>query len=141
MKRRTRTELLINGSRATTTRMSAEIVKRYDVQTLEEPNHGLVMIQMRETAQKTLFYIGELFVTECKVRIGDTIGIGIVKGDEAELAYDLAVIDAAYNAEFPEIESWTALLMEEEERLAQMSEQFSTGVMKTKVSFETMADD
>ncbi len=141
MKRRKRTELLINGSRETTARMSAEIVKRYDVQTLEDPNHGLVMIQMRETAKKTLFYIGELFVTECKVRIGDTIGIGIVKGDEAELAYDLAVIDAAYNAKFPEIESWTALLMEEEERLAQMSVKFSTGVMKTKVSFETMADD
>lgn len=141
MKRRRRTELLIHGSREIAARLSAEIRERYDVQTVEEPAHGLVMVKMRETSRKSLFYLGEVFATEAKVRIGHTLGIGIVKGDEPELTHALAVIDAAYNAGLPETERWTEELEAEERSMQQRRSAISAGVLNTKVNFETMADD
>jgi alpha-D-ribose 1-methylphosphonate 5-triphosphate synthase subunit PhnG len=141
MKRRRRTELLIQGSREIAARLSAEIQKRHDVQTVEEPNNGLVMVKMRETSRKSLFYLGEVFVTEAKVRIGHTLGIGIVKGHEPELAHALAVIDAAYNAGLPETERWTEALEAEERSIEQRRSAISAGVLNTKVNFDTMAVD
>ncbi len=56
------------------------------------------MIKMRETAKRELFYLGEVLVTEAKVSINGTLGMGIVVGDNEELALNLAIIDCATNA-------------------------------------------
>lgn len=138
MKRKQRTEILINGSKEVAAAMAKEVLDHYQAEIIEAPNDGLVMVKARESAKKSLFYLGEVFVTECKVRINDSIGIGIVTGHEKELAYQLAVIDAAYQAGLKETETWEELLQEEErmieiERSARMKQ-----VLKTKVSFETM---
>ncbi|NOV02949.1 phosphonate C-P lyase system protein PhnG [Paenibacillus planticolens] len=141
MKRKQRTEVLINGSPQLAAALANEIKGRYSVAVMEEPNHGLVMVKVRETAQKSLFYLGEVLVTECKVQIEGAVGIGIVKGDEPEKAYDLAVIDAAYAARLEETEAWTALLLSEGERLAAKRQDDHTSVLRTKVDFETMDID
>ncbi|OIK15126.1 phosphonate C-P lyase system protein PhnG [Bacillus sp. MUM 116] len=138
MRRKRRTEILINGSKEIAATMAKEILDNYDVAIIEEPNNGLIMVKVRESAQKSLFYIGEVFVTECKARINDSLGIGIVSGHDKELSNHLAVIDAAYKAALKETESWEYLLLEEErkintEKVARMNQ-----VLKTKVSFETM---
>lgn len=141
MKRKQRTEILINGSPQLTAALANEIKGRYSVAVMDEPNHGLVMVKVRETAQKSLFYLGEVLVTECKVQIEGAVGIGIVKGDEPEKAYDLAVIDGAYAARLEETEAWTALLLSEGERLAAKRQDEQTSVLRTKVDFETMDID
>jgi len=140
MRRRQRTELLIEGPRELAAQFAAEILNRYEVTMVEEPNHGLVMVKVRETAKKSLFYLGEVMVTECKVRIGETLGIGIVKGHEPELVYALAVIDAAFNADLLETKRWTELLHTEERKLELQRADRMVGVLKTRVSFETMAE-
>ncbi|WP_409342841.1 phosphonate C-P lyase system protein PhnG [Paenibacillus sp. MBLB4367] len=141
MKRKQRTEILINGSGAVAAALAQEIKERHEVTTVEEPNHGLVMVKVRETAQKSLFYLGEVLVTECKVRIGGRIGVGILKGDEPERAYDLAVIDAAYEAGLKETAAWTEALLSEAGRIAEERKAFAAGVLRTKVNFETMDTD
>lgn len=138
MNRKRRTEILINGSKEIAARLAGEILDKYDVKTIEEPNYGLVMVKVRETAKKSLFYLGEVFVTECKVQIGGSLGIGIVKGDEPELARNLAVIDAAYHAGLKETEAWTEILMAEEKRIEERRKSDYRKLLKTKVSFETM---
>jgi alpha-D-ribose 1-methylphosphonate 5-triphosphate synthase subunit PhnG len=138
MKRKKRTEILIKGSFEVVTKLAQEILHKYDIKTIEEPNYGLVMVKVRETARRSLFYLGEIFVAECKVLIGSCPGIGIVKGQAPELAYYLAIIDAAYNAGLPETKDWTAALLLEEERIKQRQEVFKSKVLKTKVSFQTM---
>ena len=40
------------------------------------------MVKVRESAQRTLFYLGEVLITECKVMINGFLGIGMVKGHE-----------------------------------------------------------
>ncbi|MDF2837675.1 MAG: phosphonate lyase system protein PhnG [Paenibacillus sp.] len=141
MKRKQRTEILVNGSPELAAAMAGEIKSRYGVALIEEPNHGLVMVKVRETAQKSLFYLGEVLVTECKVRVEGAMGVGIVKGDEPGRAYDLAVIDAAYAAGLHETASWSAALRAEGDRIAAERAAFHAGVLRTKVDFETMDTD
>src|SRR5436190_11484789 len=102
MKRKRRTEILINGSQNIVEEMAREIQQGYQVKVIQEPENGLVMMKARETSKKTLFYFGEVHVTECKVQILQSIGIGIVKGDQPILAYQLAIIDAAFEEKLPE---------------------------------------
>ena len=117
MNRRKRTKILIDGSRNFARELVNEIERNYAIHVLAEPHHALTMVKLRETAQKSLFYLGEVLVTETKVQINQSFGIGIVVGDEEELSYQLAVIDAAYEANLVETEKWTLLFEEEEKRI------------------------
>jgi len=141
MKRRQRTKTLINSTSNLTAVLANEIKAGYDIELMEEPNYGLVMVKVRETAKKSQFYLGEVLVTECKVRISGSIGVGLIKGDEPEKAYDLAVIDAAYAAELVETGAWSAKLYKEQAQIEQDYAAEYTKVMRTKVDFQTMDTD
>jgi alpha-D-ribose 1-methylphosphonate 5-triphosphate synthase subunit PhnG len=138
MKRRRRTEILINGSQKRAEDMAFLLKDKYQVKVIQEPESGLVMLKVRETSQKSLFYPGEVLVTECKVQIEGSIGIGIVMGDQPELSYNLAVIDAAYEAMLPETIGWKLLLENEEKVIQEQRAAANHSILKTKVNFETM---
>lgn len=138
MIRKQRTEVLIKGSAEISVKLAQEILQTYQVKTIEEPNNSLVMVKVRESAQQSLFYLGEVFITECKVMIDGCLGIGMAKGHEPELVYNLAIIDAAYNANLPETKGWTDVLLLEEGRIKTVWEGLQKKVLKTKVNFETM---
>lgn len=139
MKRRRRTEILINGSQKLAEDIAHCIKDKYEVKVIQEPESGLVMLKVRETSQKSPFYPGEVLVTECKVQIKGNIGIGIVAGDQPELSYHLAVIDAAFEAMQPETIRWMELLLENEEKVIQEQRAAAShSILKTKVNFETM---
>ena len=87
------------------------------IATVDEPRGGLVMIKARETAKNSLYYMGELLVTEAKVQVEGHIGLGIIAGDEPEAALELAIIDAAFNAGLEELAAWEPKLLEEEARM------------------------
>jgi alpha-D-ribose 1-methylphosphonate 5-triphosphate synthase subunit PhnG len=138
MKRRRRTEILINGSQKQSEQMAHFILEKYQVKVIQEPESGLVMLKVRETSQKSLFYLGEVLITECKVQIGGIIGIGIVRGDQPDLAFHLAVIDAAFEANLPETIGWVELLETEEKAIQEKRTIANRSILKTKVNFETM---
>lgn len=141
MNRKKRTEILINGSSQLVSSMAQQIVERYQVKTMEEPNQGLVMVKIRESAQHSLFYLGEVLVTECRVQVEEEIGLGIVKGVEPTLAYHLAVIDAAYKSKLSETQAWMYFLEKEADQIADQRKKQEAKIMKTKVNFETMDID
>lgn len=138
MIRKKRTEILIKGSAEVPVKLAQEILTVYDVKTIEEPNNSLVMVKVRESAKRSLFYLGEVLITECKVMIKGSLGIGMVKGHEPALAYNLAIIDAAYNANLPETKEWTNDLLLEEVQINEACEALKNKVLKTKVNFDTM---
>lgn len=138
MNRRRRTEILIRGSRALAQSLYMEIAEHYGINGIEEPNNGLVMVKMREEAQKSLFYIGEVLVTEAKVQVGGKLGIGLLRGNDTELAYWLAVIDAAYHAALEETKAWEVLLLAEEKKLREEMSHEQSRVLRTKVAFDSM---
>ncbi|MFO1446480.1 phosphonate C-P lyase system protein PhnG [Bacillus sp. Bva_UNVM-123] len=138
MNRKRRTEILINSPFEVAEAFAQEIQGSYSITLIQKPESGLVMLKMRETAKKSLFYLGEVFVTECKVQIYNSIGIGIIKGDKPELSFHLAIIDAAYGAGLMETKAWTSILEEKEAELFKQRRKRNQEIMRTKVSFETM---
>ncbi len=138
MNRRRRTEILIRGSKELAEKLAKEIEQKYDIKTIDEPNNGLVMIKMRETAKKQLFYLGEVLVTEAKININGHLGMGIVVGDNEELAVNLAIIDGAYKANLKEIDAWEELLLNEEKLIKKKEDKLSQKILETKVDFTTM---
>ncbi|GIN21916.1 MAG TPA: phosphonate C-P lyase system protein PhnG [Bacillus bacterium] len=138
MKRNRRMRILIEGSRDIPKKLAQEIENNHSLEIIMKPQGALTMIKMRETAKKTLFYLGEVLVTECKVKVKDQVGIGIVIGMEEDLAYQLAVIDAAFKADLSELNKWIQLLEEEERRIEASKRLDAAVIQKTKVNFETM---
>lgn len=138
MKRKHRTQILVH-CRASFLRKWA---KRFEVEAemtlIEEPATGLTMIKMRESAQNSLFYLGEVEISEARVECKGIIGIGIIQGNELQKAYDLAVIDAAYGAELTGIKEFEKDLEREELRQREERAKEIQSIMKTKVNFETM---
>ena len=131
----------MQGTPALRRRLADEIADRHDVRTVAEPSQGLVMTPMRETARGSRFYLGEVLVTEAKAQIDGRIGLGIIAGDDAESAWQLAVIDAAYNAELPETRGWDAALTEEAEVIERRLGEEHARVLETRVDFQTMDVD
>lgn len=138
MNRRRRTEILIEGSRHFAKELTKEIDQKYEIQILSEPRHALTMMKVRETAKRSLFYLGEVLVTETKVQVNGHIGIGIVAGHEEALSYELAVIDAAFEAALEETSYWPVLFEIEEQRIIKQRSQREQAILKTKVDFEMM---
>ncbi len=138
MRRRRRTEILIKGSSELAENMFKQIEKNYEIKTVEESENGLVMVKMRESAKNSLFYLGEVLITESKVQINQKFGIGIVRGYKPKLAYWLAVIDAAYNLNLEELKDWEKVLVKEENEIKSLVAISQAKILKTKVNFENM---
>ena len=138
MVRKKRTKILIEGRRELSLKLAREILAAYDVKIIEGISKSLVMVKVRESTKGSLFYLGEVLITECKVMIKDALGIGMIKGHEPLQAYNLAVIDAAYNANLPETKEWTEHLLLAEKEIEADKQRLKGRVLKTKVNFATM---
>lgn len=99
--RRKRTEALIEGDRSLAAKLAQIVEEQVRIEVLSAPRQGLVMCEVRETARCSRFYMGEALMTECRVLATgpdagqEAEGLGAVLGVDEDLAYSLAVIDAA----------------------------------------------
>ena len=110
-----------------------------EVTVVDEPREELVMVQVRETAQGTLFYLGEALMTSCRVRVGGHVGRGMILGSDSRRAYELAVADAVLSAEDgPWAAAWDQALREELARIDAREAAAAARVACTKVDFSTM---
>ncbi|WP_067727571.1 phosphonate C-P lyase system protein PhnG [Oceanobacillus damuensis] len=138
MKRRRRTEILVQGDPELAKHFAEMIIDRYECKEIIAPQYGLTMIKMRESAKNSLFYLGEVLITEAKVEINGCVGIGIVTGMQEQLAKYLAIIDAAYKANLPETSEWYPRLIEAEQQIRKAKAKEQGELFETKVNFETM---
>lgn len=138
MKRAQRTKLLIEVGRNEALQMAKQIEGQYSITIVQPPREGLVMMKMRESAQQSLFYIGEVLVTETKVKVNETFGLGIVVEHDPELSKALAIIDAAYNGQLQETKAWTTTLKTLDETLKQQQHDIKRSIERTKVQFNSM---
>jgi alpha-D-ribose 1-methylphosphonate 5-triphosphate synthase subunit PhnG len=139
--RKRRTEILAASQVKDLKKMAKLVEERHVVEVLEKPNSGLIMVKMRESAQKHLFYLGEVFVTECKVTINDVIGLGVIRGAHLKKAYFMAVIDAAYNAELAVSSKLEKMLNGLEKEVNLQKTKDVARILKTKVDFETLDEE
>ena len=131
MNRKKRTEILIKSNEKVAKMLADSVREKYEIKVIEEPNQGLVMIKMRETAQKELFYLA-------KVYVNGALGMGIVKGENEELAMNLAIIDGAYKANIEELEFWREILIKAQKEIEACEKREASKILETKVDFSTM---
>lgn len=109
--------------------------KNNNIIIIKEPGKTLTMIKMREPVKNSLFYLGEVIVSEAVVELNKTKGIGVVMGDDFDKALNMAIIDAAVNEGiFEDIDD----LVELEKKQQQKEEKENAMHLKTMVSFNSM---
>ncbi|TVT28964.1 phosphonate C-P lyase system protein PhnG [Salinicoccus cyprini] len=110
-----------------------------DFDIISEPAEGLTMIKVREHAENSLFYIGEMLVTETKIRQGQTVGLGVVKGSNAKLSEALSFIDLCFKLEVL-LEALEDILAKLELKESVFIKSRTNEILKTKVDFDMMAE-
>lgn len=113
-----------------------KIKETEEITIVKEPEKVLAMIKMREPVKQSLFYLGEVIVTEAAVSIGGANGVAVLMGDDYEKTASMAIIDAAFNSGVLQDETpfW-----EMEEQLLAQEEKENALFQKTMVDFNTMA--
>jgi alpha-D-ribose 1-methylphosphonate 5-triphosphate synthase subunit PhnG len=140
LQRYERCRILVEGDSSLAQEIAAEIEKEHRVEIIDEPHEELVMIKVRESVRNSLFYLGEALMCSCRVKLGDTIGHGMVIGTKRNLAYNLALIDAAFSSGIAAKKEadWEARIREEARKLARREAREATLIDKTRVDFSTM---
>jgi alpha-D-ribose 1-methylphosphonate 5-triphosphate synthase subunit PhnG len=140
MKKSQIARILIEGDPKLLQRLSQQIEQSYKVIMIKQPEKSLVMAKANDSVSQQPFYMGEVLVTECTISIEDIYGFGVLMGEEAVKAYQLAVVDGAFQAKLPETEAWYSDLLIEERHIAARHQFEYSQAMKTKVNFDTMEE-
>ncbi len=107
----------------------------HSVTVVRQPEKTLAMIKMREPVKNSLFYLGEIIVTEATVTIDGSTGVAVTMGDDFDKTLSMAMIDAACNAGIFHHE---ALLTAWESAQHLQMEKENAMMQKTKVDFHSM---
>lgn len=140
MNRQRRTRILVEGNPALSEAIATQITRTYPVEQVGEAREILVMVKVRESARGSLFYLGEVLAVESKARLGETQGLGLLIGSDEKRAYELAVIDTAFNVaeSLPERQTWVDLLEQEERELKRSARRNQACLEQTRVEFSSM---
>lgn len=113
---------------------------QYHIEILKEPQKTLVMVKVRESIGRSLFYLGEILATECMVKVDGKKGCSVMAGDDFEKVLSAAIIDAALNAQVTE----SGEIMQEIEKLQILQEAVrakrNREIRKSKVNFNVMGE-
>ena len=118
--------------------LAGEVRAAAAVEEISAPRLGLVLATVRESSRRSLFHLGEVLVSEAKVRVDGVPGLGLIRGRDLDAAADLAVVDAAWNAALPCTAGWTARLEAAEAALEAALDREQASFSSTRVEFETL---
>lgn len=135
MEKRRLFKIMSKADRNEMINLAEEIKKVYDVVVVKEPEKALAMIKMREPVKESIFYLGEVIVTEATVSVNGVNGTAVTMGDDYEKTISMAIVDAAYNGSLFEKEQ---LLLEWEKEQVCKEEKENAMFMKTMVNFNSM---
>jgi alpha-D-ribose 1-methylphosphonate 5-triphosphate synthase subunit PhnG len=96
------------------------------------------MTLVRESARRSVFPLGEVLVTEAKVRVEGASGLGLVRGWDEAGAEDLAIIDASCRADLAVNLPWWEKLVAAEAQMEADRAVERTILETTRVDFQTM---
>ncbi len=135
MKKRRISKILARAGKDQVKRLADEIKKDYSPVIVKAPEKSLTMIRMREPVRESLFYLGEVIVSEAIVDLVGAKGVAVLMGDDFDKVLDMAVIDAACNkGVFQRYDILEQLEKEQTLRLEKENALF----MQTMVSFHSM---
>lgn len=135
MDKRRISKILARASREEVRELAEEIKTAFSPVIIKAPEKSLTMIRMREPVQESLFYLGEVIVSEAIVELDGAKGMAVLMGDDFDKVLDMAVIDAACNkGVFQRYDVLEQLEKAQNERLEKENAMF----MQTMVNFQSM---
>ena len=135
MEKRRISKILARAGKEQVKRLADEIKENYSPVIVRAPEKSLTMIRLREPVQESLFYLGEVIVSEAIVDLDGAKGVAVIMGDDFDKVLDMAVIDAACNkGVFQRYDFLEQLEKEQTHRLEKENAFF----MQTMVSFHSM---
>ncbi|MGW3954575.1 phosphonate C-P lyase system protein PhnG [Streptomyces sp. NPDC004752] len=96
--RDTRVGLLARADRDALVQAADACLGELEASTLSGPQLGTVLLQVREPIERRRFYLGDVLVTEVRLRLGEHVGWAMRLGDDPEATVAAAVCDAAFYA-------------------------------------------
>lgn len=135
MEKRRLFKILAKTDRTVVIDMAEKVKQKSEMVVVKEPEKALTMIKMREPVKESLFYLGEVIITEATVSVNGINGTAVTMGDDFDKTLSMAIIDAAYNADLFEEES---VLLELEKEQISKEEKENAMFMKTMVNFHSM---
>lgn len=109
----------------------------FPVKITQAPSIALTMVRAEDSVEGQEFNLGECLITDCEVSINNVTGYGICKGDEAQRAYCMAVIDAVL--QLPDShQGLTNFLHNQQKTINQARKELYNQVIKTRVDFKMM---
>ncbi|MCX7709161.1 MAG: phosphonate C-P lyase system protein PhnG [Clostridia bacterium] len=112
------------------------IVNHVPCRIISNPSPGMVMVKHTDPLEKTPFYLGEAFVTQCEAEVDGCMGYGCVLGDEPERAVFGAIIDAVLGNKNRMAPSVNPMIEEEARFIKDQWTRESRQISKTKVNFD-----
>lgn len=97
MEKRRMFRILSGADAPTVAELAWKATRQRNVTVIKEPGKTLAMIQMREPVRQSLFYLGEVIVSEAIVEIDGVRGTAVTMGGDLDKALHMAIIDAACN--------------------------------------------
>ncbi|MCC0654459.1 phosphonate C-P lyase system protein PhnG [Clostridioides sp. ES-S-0001-03] len=136
------TKILINMNYEKLEQIYLMIKNTSSISIIKAPSLATVMVRANESVKNTTFNLGEILVTECSVKVDESLGYGIVAENNEKKVICLAAIDAVLhsnNNKFDELKNYiNKSICEESLRYEQeLINEFSL-INKTKVQFNTM---
>lgn len=135
MEKRRISKILARAGAEQVRELADEIKAAHTPVIVKAPEKSLTMIRLREPVQESLFYLGEVIVSEAIVDLDGAKGVAVLMGDDFDKVLDMAVIDAACNkGVFRRYDVLEQLEKEQTRRLEKENALF----MQTMVSFHSM---
>ncbi|RZN38296.1 MAG: phosphonate C-P lyase system protein PhnG [Methanosarcinales archaeon] len=138
MNRDKRFELIARADSERICEIAERILADTAVEVIKKPMGGMIMMRFRDTAEKCIFNLGEVLVTEAEVRINEELGYAMIIGKNPESALAGAILDAAVESGHPITPEIMDLLKSEELRINKELQKTWAKVATTKVDFEVM---
>lgn len=140
MNRRERSAVLAAALPEEVEEIAGGIKERCEIRVLKQPQKTLVMVKVRESVKKSLFYLGEVLATECMVTVNGTKGVGVLSGDHFEKCLSAAVIDGFLNDETNDREPVMKQIEQLGEKQKKARETLNRQIRKSKVNFNVMGE-
>ncbi len=138
MKKQKMFSIMASSKAETIHEMAKEISSKYDVTIIKKPSKTLTMIKMREPVKKSLYYLGEVMVTETIVEINSIKGMAVTMGDDFDKVLSMAIIDCGFNNKFPEMQEIEKKLEKIYQKQLDRKEKENALHLKTMVNFNSM---
>lgn len=135
MEKRRISKILARAGAKQVKALADEIKKNHSPVIVKAPEKSLTMIRMREPVKESLFYLGEVIVSEAIVDLDGAKGVAVLMGDDFDKVLDMAVIDAACNKGV--FQRYDALEQMEREQTVHLEKE-NAMFMQTMVSFHSM---